>query len=103
MARDLAGVVLKEMLKSGVNRVIAGPIKPLPKKGGSMSFHSMIQQEMKKPRKLLPQTIMYNKAPKRGGFIFKDIESLIPVGQTYRKFRDPTIPVGQISQISRRY
>ena len=100
MAKDLAGVFLKEMIKSGLNRTIAGSIKPLPKKGGSMklSLHSMIQRERNKPYKP-PQTIMYNKTPTRGGFIFKDINSLIPVGQTYRNFRDPTIPVG----LSRRY
>ena len=104
MAQDLASVFFKDMIKSGINKAIAGPgIKPLPKKGGSMSFHSMIQRERNKPQYKLPKTIMYNKAPTRGGFIFPNLDSLIPVGQTYRSFRDPTIPVGQISQISRRY
>ena len=89
------------MIKSGINKAmpIAGPIKPLPKKGGSMSIHSIIQRERNRPRYNPPKTIMYNKAPKRGGFIFKDINSIIPVGQTYRNFRDPTIPVGKILRI----
>ena len=92
MAKDIAGVVFKEMLKSGVNK-IAGPIKPLPKKGGSMklSLHSIIQRERNKPRYKPPKTISYNKAPKRGGFIFPNIDAFLPkyTARTVTNFRDP--------------
>jgi hypothetical protein len=100
MAKDLASTFLKEMIKSGINKVLVSPgIKPLPKGGGSM-----IQRE--RNRRPPPKTfVSASSVPKRGGFIFKDFNEFLPkyTARTYRNFHDPTIPVGPFSQISRRY